>query len=611
MGQKELAQRIYEAGSQGHILIAEAMSGFGKTAAALAGSLSAAEDTGCGVVYACRTKRQIQRVVEEASRLQKKHQFRASSIFSKFDYCLLKRDRVVPRESFGWYCSFNTSNNLCSYFMNVPLIGEGLDSIVERALLSTPSHAALVSESESIHVCPYEAARLILAQSDFAVVPYHYAFDQKGTMLFGDGSRSKKRTILVVDEAHNLRDFFRGLGSATLTLGHVRGAIDEARALLMEEAERSLGTLLRVLERANEGRSGWRLDKTAIIDEIRGDQGTGWLQNLAFELNSCSGAAWGSVAYERRLPSLILEVGDFLTRLSSSPESVLVNWEGKFGLVNPNPVSSLEQVLKGFASSILMSATLNPSAVFMKSLGLRPDTASYEVSADPFVEVETIVDTGVSTKYKLRTPEMFAKISERIAAVVRETGSGVGVFTPSYSILKTLHETTSGLIGDKVTVSEAPGLTSQQAFEVFESFESAKGAVMFAVQGGRFSEGEDFHGASMGAVVVVGLSLPPPTPLLHAEYAYMKTVGEPDSYLMLSRLPALRKAFQAAGRHIRSPGKRGLVVLMDWRFSSEAVVDLMPPWLKKDLVTGDFGPEGLARLTKQFWLRGPRPPSPS
>ncbi len=73
----------------------------------------------------------------------------------------------------------------------------------------------------------------------------------------------------------------------------------------------------------------------------------------------------------------------------------------------------------------------------------------------------------------------------------------------------------------------------------------------------------------MGAVFVVGLSLPPPTPMLYAEYACLKMSGEPDSFLMLSRLPALRKAFQAAGRHVRRPGKRALVFLLEsgsaWR----------------------------------------------
>ncbi len=49
------------------------------------------------------------------------------------------------------------------------------------------------------------------------------------------------------------------------------------------------------------------------------------------------------------------------------------------------------------------------------------------------------------------------------------------------------------------------------------------------------------------------------------------------------------------------PGKRGLVFLLDDRFNSEAVRELMPSWLKKDLVVGDFTPESLGALTREFW----------
>ncbi len=72
-GQRELAERVYEASLSGETLVAEAMSGFGKTAAVLTGTLSAAEESGSKVVYACRTKRQVHRVVEEIGRLQKRH----------------------------------------------------------------------------------------------------------------------------------------------------------------------------------------------------------------------------------------------------------------------------------------------------------------------------------------------------------------------------------------------------------------------------------------------------------------------------------------------------------------------------------------------------------
>lgn len=196
---------------------------------------------------------------------------------------------------------------------------------------------------------------------------------------------------------------------------------------------------------------------------------------------------------------------------------------------------------------------------------------------------------------------MYSKISDRVAAVINSTGSGVGVFAPSYSVLDSIFEMVSDRVSGRHMVSEAPGLSNEKATEIFDSFMARDDAVLFAVQGGRFSEGEDFDQGAMGSVVVVGLALPPPTPLLHAEYTSMKRAGETDSYLMLSRLPALRRAFQAAGRHVRSPGKRGLVFFLDERFATAAALGLMPSWLRKDLVVGDLSPDSISSLSRDFW----------
>ncbi len=600
-GQRELAERVYEACLDGQTLIAEAMSGFGKTAAVLAGTLSAAEESDCKVVYACRTKRQINRVVEEISRLQGRHPFRAAPMLSKFDYCLLRRQKAVPQESFGWYCTFNVSNNLCSYFLNVTLT-EDFDRLVREVLERTPRHPELIRRSEIAHVCPYEVARLAMAQAGVAVVPYQYAFDPKAMpVLFDRNSVERRRTILVADEAHNLRDFFRGLNSATLTLDQVKGAIREADAMLMEEAAGSLRQLLGTLEDLAAEHPGWLLDRVSTLERLRGVHDAAWLQNLAFELSASSGAAWGSVIYERKLPSLILRVGEFLVRMSSSPRSVLVRWEDTFGLVDPEPVRGLADYLAQFRNAILLSATINPSAVFTRSIGLPPDVATYCAAAEPLVAVRTAVDTGTSTRYKLRTPEMYAKISERVAAVIDATASAVGVFAPSYAVMGAVLDLVSNRVADRHIVSEAPGISNDQAEEILDSFRSADNSVLFAVQGGRFSEGEDFDGGAMGSIVVVGMALPPPSPMMYAEYACLKRAGEQDSYLMLSRLPALRRAFQAAGRHVRSPGKRGLVFFLDERFGSRVARDLMPSWLTNDMIVGDLTPVSIESISRKFW----------
>ena len=611
-GQRELAQRVYRASLEGEILIAEAMSGFGKTAAVLSGVLSAAEETGTRVVYACRTKRQINRAVEEIARLQGKHPFKAASMLSKFDYCLLRRGRSIPQESFGWYCTFNVSNNLCTYFLNVALV-EGFDRLLGEVLLRAPRHHELMLKSERLHVCPYEAARLAMAQAKVSVVPYQYAFDPKATpIMFDRNSIEKRDTILVVDEAHNLREFFRGLNSATITLDQVKGAIREARAMLMEEAASSLSSLLVLLEKTMAERQGWLLDRTLLLDRIREDHGTAWLQNLAFELSASSGAAWGSVVYERRLPSLILRVGGFLVRLSSSNRPVLVKWENTLGLVDPDPVDGLGEYLREFRSCTLLSATVSPSSVFSRSLGIGPTQAvTYEATAGPMAVVRAAVDTGTSTRYKLRSPEMYGKIADRVATVIRCTGSRVGVFAPSYSVLGGIFDMVSRRVPDRHLVTEAPGLSNEQAEDRLDSFMGTEASVLFAVQGGRFSEGEDFEGGAMGSVAVVGLALPPPSPMLYAEYSCLKRAGEPDSFLMLSRLPALRRAFQAAGRHMRNPGKRGLVFFFDERFGSSAARELMPSWLRKDIMVGDLCPSSIESFIHDFWSSAGSPPSPS
>jgi Rad3-related DNA helicase len=69
---------------------------------------------------------------------------------------------------------------------------------------------------------------------------------------------------------------------------------------------------------------------------------------------------------------------------------------------------------------------------------------------------------------------------------------------------------------------------------------------------------------------------------------------------MVSLLPALRKAFQSAGRHIRNPNKKGMVLLLDSRFKGKAIIDLMPSWLKQDLVIGDFPPATISQMVQGF-----------
>jgi DNA excision repair protein ERCC-2 len=103
----------------------------------------------------------------------------------------------------------------------------------------------------------------------------------------------------------------------------------------------------------------------------------------------------------------------------------------------------------------------------------------------------------------------------------------------------------------------------------------AQPTLVFAVQGGVFSEGVDYPGESVIGAFVVG----PPLPSFDLEREEMRkyydeVYGAGFDYAYA--FPAMAKAVQAAGRVIRSETDRGLIVLMDSRFVQPSYSRSMP-----------------------------------
>jgi len=608
-GQKELAQSVYQASKNGTRLVAEAMSGFGKTAAVLAGTILASLEDDLSIVYACRTKRQVSRVLEEIHLFSERIPVASTGLFSKYDYCLLKeRSFGVRPETFKWYCSFQTTNNLCTFFSNVPYKQKQVRQLAED-YKNSPAISGLLEKGASLHVCPYEVARISLASSTIAVTTYHYLLDPKSrSTLFAGNFQSPSRIIGVVDEAHNIRDFVSGNSTTELSFSDIRRCVDDCRALHMR-AESAVSEInAKTTAFCSRRGQGWLLDKDAFVNAISEPHGKEWLSEVAFELTTLAGVGWYSVATGRNLPSSLLTVGTFLTTLLTALQSkdfALVKSDQALVLTNTNPGESFLEAVKGLKSLILLSATVNPSHLFLRSIGLEESATVHSTLSSSKFKIKTIVDLGVTTRFKLRTPEMYSKITRKIAAICESTEGGVGVFAPSYLVLDAIRDSFSGITKRKSILVEEPGLTNKASEEMMRTFKSNSGCVLLAVQGGRFSEGEDFPGDNMDVSIVVGLSLPPPSPTTFADYIHIP-MSKHDAHLVLSLLPALRKAFQCAGRHVRNPGKVGMVFFLDSRFAQRRIVELMPAWLTDDLTAADFTAEDIGKLTREFFSTAKR-----
>src|SRR3989442_9888071 len=248
------------------------VSALGKPGAGLRGTLLGAREENLHVLYACRTKREVTRVVEELPKMQTRRKRKAGYLFSKYDYCLLMRrsSSPVPPESFKWYCNFNVSNNLCSYFLNVTLLGEELTDAVKDTSSHIPIHSRLLERGERLHVCPYELGRLATVQADITVIPYQYLFEEGArSVLTRESSTSASKTILVIDEAHNLRDFLRNSTTFAITpelLGH---AIAETRTFGLDRLTGSLQRLGEMVGKTLSETRAWYLQKSSFIEELR------------------------------------------------------------------------------------------------------------------------------------------------------------------------------------------------------------------------------------------------------------------------------------------------------------------------------------------------------
>lgn len=120
----------------------------------------------------------------------------------------------------------------------------------------------------------------------------------------------------------------------------------------------------------------------------------------------------------------------------------------------------------------------------------------------------------------------------------------------------------------------------------------------FAVLGGVFGEGVDLVGDRLVGVAVVGPGLPQVSARqekLRDHFEQTRGCGFDYAY----RYPGMNKVLQAAGRLIRTPEDRGVVLLFDSRFIAPDYLRLMPPhWSHLRTI---YTEQALTDALRDFW----------
>ena len=119
----------------------------------------------------------------------------------------------------------------------------------------------------------------------------------------------------------------------------------------------------------------------------------------------------------------------------------------------------------------------------------------------------------------------------------------------------------------------------------------------FCVMGGIFSEGIDLAGDRLIGALVVGTGLPQVCREREILKDYFERKGM-DGFAYAYLYPGMNKVLQAAGRVIRTDEDRGVILLLDERFTGSTYKKLFPrEWEQRDYCRLD----SVAGYLERFW----------
>jgi DNA excision repair protein ERCC-2 len=269
-----------------------------------------------------------------------------------------------------------------------------------------------------------------------------------------------------------------------------------------------------------------------------------------------------------------------------------------------DPSRQLGRRLRACAGAVAVSATLEPLPFYRDVLGFGPDAAlcRFPSPFDP-AHREVLVLDRASTRFRQRERDL-PIVADAVRAVLASRPGNYLVCCPSFAYLSQLFARLDRVPGFEVVVQERAMSEPDRARVLDRLRRAAEGhappVVLGCVQGGIFTEGVDYPGALCTGAIVVGPGLPAVSFERKLVQEHFERQGQGLGFDYAFLYPGMSKVIQAAGRVIRTPSDRGVIVLVGARFATPRYFNLFPSdWYRRhprELVCDD----PYAELTK-FW----------
>ncbi len=570
--QGELIKDVEEAIVAGKNILVNAPTGLGKTASTLPAAISYALENDKVVFFLTNRHTQHQIAIETLQEIKSKHKVEFTSVDLVGKQWMCSQDvAFMFSGDFNEFCRSFREEGKCEFYEKMK--GKKGLSLEAKRLMEDLRFAAWDTEEMKKRcgdekLCSYFMALEMAKQAQVVIADYYYMFNPavRDNFLARIG-RELEDCILIVDEGHNLPGRVRDLMTSKLSNFMLKNAVREAKKFGYNEVVGYLSKIQDVLLKLNlddveeivvdkekffDGVNQIKkydelvVELEAVAEEIRAQQNKSYVGGVIGFLERWVGDDEGFVRY-------------IIERETRQGPMVSLN----YSCLDPSLIT--KEVFDKVHSAMVMSGTLVPTEMFKDVLGVDGVEKTYPSPFPPENRLSFVVP-HVSTKFKLRSPEMYRKIAEACVEIINSVPGNCALFFPSYELRDLIFRFFGEV--DKKIILERSDLTKEEKVEMIEKFKESKdeGAALLGVAAANFSEGIDLPGDLLKCVVVVGLPLARPdllTKKLIAYYEEKFSRGWDYGYTF----PAINKVLQAAGRCIRSNEDRGAIVFLDVRFT--------------------------------------------
>ena len=583
-GQRDLAVAVYKTISRKKRLFIQAPTGIGKTLSTIFPAVQAMGAGKASKVFYLTAKTITRTVAEEAFRILRSRGlvFTAVTITAKEKLCPMEKAECNPEA--------------CPYAKgHFDRVNEAVFDILH--LEQEMDRETVLRYAEKYRVCPFEFCLDISSWTDGIICDYNYVFDPNVRLkrYFADGASGDY--LFLVDEAHNLVSRAREMYSASV----YKEDFLEVKRIIKGKSPR----LERQLDRCNK-----------LLLSMKRECGDWQL------LEDVTGLAAGIMTAFSYMETFMEEFPEFPERETVLDFyfclrdflNVYEELDGHYRIYEENredgsflvrlfcvdPSRLLSRCMDQGASTILFSATLLPVRYYKTLLsGNQEDYAVYVNSPFPEENRLLMVAEDVSSRYTRRSPSEYRKVADYIRIVTQSRPGNYMVFFPSYQYMGEIEEILEEEPLKADLLVQGQGMGEAEKAEFLEEFEKERGHSLaaFCVMGGVFSEGIDLKEERLIGVIVVGTGLP----MVCVEQEVLKGYfdeTEEKGFDFSYQYPGMNKVLQAAGRVIRTPGDRGVILLLDDRFLRRDHLELFPrEWEHFQVVNRG----NAARCLEDFW----------